>query len=342
LVASGWLLPFSALADSADQAWAAIEAMDGGPAGRPQSRREAQAGVSQHLQSHLRLLENFIQRYPQDPRRFEAELRRSALMASLGKLLNDSSLLRQGRQLAEALEKSPNLTSGQAANAGFQRVSLLFLEAQAAPDRSRDTLLNATRNFVTRYPNDLRGARLLAEVATIFDAAPTTKRELLEAALRSAREPDLVARIRDDLQQMDLIGQRVPLEFPTLGHGRFALGEQRGKVVVVLFWAADSPHSLWWLRENLPALQEFPSSAVAVVTISLDLDRSLLESTLAEARISFPTGWDGLGWESPLARSYGINRLPTVWIFDRTGRLRVGNGTANPAGLVRRFLKENL
>lgn len=324
-----------------DAAWKQIQAMEAGPQGQPQSRREAMGQMQQHLQKHLRLLEDFVSTYPQDSRRFDAELMRSAVLASLGKLVADASLIREGRQLAESLEKSPQLSPQQAANAGFQRVSLLFLEAQNAPARSRDTLVNAARNFVRRYPSDSRGPRLLAEVATILDDNPTAKRELLEAALKAGRDADLVARVHDDLRQMDLIGQRLPLEFSTLSHGKFSLAAQRGKVVVLIFWSAESPHSLWWLQQNLPELLQFPSYAVSVASISLDRDPALASSTLAEGGFSIPTAADGRGWQSPLARSHGINRLPTVWIFDRSGRLRVGNGSANPAALVRRFLKEN-
>lgn len=327
---------------AADRAWAEITAMEKGPAGSPENRREALSGVASHLRVHLRLLDAFVADHPNDSRRFSAELQRSAIMASLGKLTGDSAMLREARRLAEALEKSPDITPQQAADAGFQRVSLLFLEAQNAPDSARDTLVNASRNFVARYPSDPRGARLLAEVATLLDSNPPAKRELLEAALRSARDPDLKARVHDDLRQLDLLGRPVPLSFPTLSDGRFSIDQHRGKVVLILFWSSDSPHSLWWLQQNLPALREFPPSSLVIATISLDSDRARLQTALSETGITFPTAWDGLAWESPLARNHGINRLPTVWIFDRTGRLRAGNATRETTGLIRRLIKERL
>lgn len=327
-------------AKTADTAWEEIKAMEAGPQGAPANAREAQAGMVRHWQWHLELLDRFIATYPTDSRRFQAELQQSSLQASLGHLTGNPTLLREARQRAEALEKATGITETQAADAAFQRVSLLFLEARAAPDRSRDTLLNASRNFAGKYPSDIRGARLLAEVATLFDATPTIKRELLEAALRSSGDPETRSRITDDLRQLDLISQRLPLQFSTLHHGRFSLEDYRGRIVVVVFWAADSPHSLWWWRQFLPALREFPSSRVVIATISLDQDRALLDATIKESGLAFPTAWDGKGWESPLARPYGINRLPTIWVFDRAGRLRTGNSALETIGLIRRLLQE--
>ncbi len=32
--------------------------------------------------------------------------------------------------------------------------------------------------------------------------------------------------------------------------------------------------------------------------------------------------WDGIGWNSPIAREYGINAVTTAWLIDVQGRLQ--------------------
>ena len=57
------------------------------------------------------------------------------------------------------------------------------------------------------------------------------------------------------------------------------------------------------------------------IGISLDSNRKLLDTFLAEQNAKFPIAWDGKGWESPLVQALGINALPTTWLLDKDGVL---------------------
>ena len=46
-----------------------------------------------------------------------------------------------------------------------------------------------------------------------------------------------------------LLGKPLNLKMTALGGGEIDLARLRGYVVVVIFWSADSPHSLLWLRD---------------------------------------------------------------------------------------------
>jgi hypothetical protein len=35
----------------------------------------------------------------------------------------------------------------------------------------------------------------------------------------------------------------------------------------------------------------------------------------------WPTAFDGQGWQNAIARKFGINTLPTLWLIDRKGNL---------------------
>ena len=108
----------------------------------------------------------------------------------------------------------------------------------------------------------------------------------------------------------------------------------------MIFWSADSPHSLLWLRDFRTSWETLPKDRLRVVTVSLDQSRKVLQSRLRELRANWPTHFDGLGWRSPIARSFGINALPTVWILDTKGILRTINGRSNYETWIRQLLQE--
>jgi peroxiredoxin len=325
----------------ADAAWKQIIAMDCGPKAKAETTKEAAARTLEHLQKQLGLVVDFQKQYPGDSRYFEAVLRETGLMASIATLTGDEHLLDKALAKTTALAKGKHLTPQQAANADFQRVCLLFLKARGKQASMRDSIINASRHFFARFPSDPRGPRLLAEAATICDSDPKTKRELLQIALNATQEESLQMRIRDDLKQLDLLGQKIPFEFVAIDGQKFSLAEQNGKVAVVIFWAADSPHSIFRIAQFLKDSKKFPRGEVAVATVSLDTNRKRMEAMRNELGLDAPTAFDGKGWESPLARRFGINALPTIWIFDKQGRLRVTNATGDFAGIIKRLASES-
>jgi len=326
--------------DGASARWAEIQEMEKGPQSNPKNRPEAAQLTREHLLTHQQMLESFIADFPQDQRQFQARLRQAALIASRATLENDRLGLERAYRLLVDLERARNITREQAADAAFQRVSILFLQARGQEERMREMLVNASTNFHSRYPSDGRGPRLLVEAAGICDPVPRTKRALLETAVRDTRDEAVKARALDDLRRLDLLGQTVPLEFETTTGAKFSLEEERGKVVLLIFWAADSPHSLFWLGEFLQQIQELPPGRPVVASINLDTEEASMREVVEELQIRHPIGFDGKGWEGTLVRNLGINALPMVWIFDKKGRLRSINARDDYLVLIRRLEAE--
>jgi hypothetical protein len=323
----------------ADEDWAVIVAMDAGPKKKPSTRDEARDLARRHFVTHRAAVETFIAKYPSDSRIFDAKLRRAALLAAEGKMDENPKKVEEAFAIFTELEARPGLTQEQRATAGFQRISLYLQSQKGSTDRAREAVVLAARGFTTRYPGDRRGPRLLVEVATICDDVPNLKRQLLNEALRLTSEEPLKQRITDDLKRLDLLGQPLDLRLSTTSGTPLHLASLRGNVVVVIFWSADSPHSLLWLRNFRAAWEKLPKDKLRVVTVSLDTDRKLLSEKLAELPPSWPTHHDGKGWESPLARRLGINALPTVWILDKKGVLQTLNAQAGYETWIRQLLR---
>ena len=83
----------------------------------------------------------------------------------------------------------------------------------------------------------------------------------------------------------------------------------------------------------------WPKDAVQFLGVSLDSKPEEVTGVVNRMNIAWPVFFDGRGWASPLVRSLGINRLPTVWLIDREGKLRSLRGAENATDQVRELLR---
>jgi peroxiredoxin len=339
-LAIGALLAASALpafAD-ADSDWAAIVKLDAGPPSRPASRDEAIRLAREHFFRHRAALLAFLEAHPNDPRALDAKLRLTSIRATLGKVENKPAEVQAALRDLVALEKSPDVPRARQADVAFRRISLQMQTFEGQPDQIREAVVTAARNFAMRFPDDKRSPRLLVEAATQCDEDPRTMRELLTSAQMLSKEPALNARIADDLRRLNMLNRPVEAKFPTINGGFIDLAELRGNVVVLLFWAAESPPSLVWMQHFREAVAKIPPEGLRIILVSLDEKRSDLDAAIQQFRITWPVHFDGKGWENAVARPLGINALPTVWVLDRKGILRTLNARESYETWIRRLL----
>jgi hypothetical protein len=341
----------SALANdpAADQAWSRIEKLRGGPGEPPSGApEEAVTLARRHLRIQEKALGDFLTQFPKDPRRFEAELEYTSVMTTLGASLSDRRRVESALQRMSALERSPTAPTRYRADAAFQRITTTMqtvnLAAAARPGETtgaRNTILESAQNFAARYPEDRRAARLLAEAATLLDDQPSRKRKVLEQAALLARDEGTRQRIQDDLRRIDLVGKSPELKFTTVQGREFSLAAQRGRLVVLVFWASWSPPSMVWLANFITDTRELNTSRITFATVNLDKNLSHCRESMKKLGIeAWPTACSTAGWEDRAARQLTVNALPTVFIFDGQGRLRTLNARTDFASQIRQLLAE--
>ncbi len=104
----------------------------------------------------------------------------------------------------------------------------------------------------------------------------------------------------------------------TPGGGKFRLSEQRGKVVMINFWATWCPPCL----EEMPAMErlyrQHKDAGFTLVAVSVDADPAKVTPFLTAHKLTFTVGLDP---RMGLANAYAVRALPSSFIVGRDGNL---------------------
>ncbi|HLP47265.1 MAG TPA: redoxin domain-containing protein [Candidatus Kapabacteria bacterium] len=100
------------------------------------------------------------------------------------------------------------------------------------------------------------------------------------------------------------------------------LFSQRGKVLLLDFWAT-------WCepcREEIPGLikiyEEFKDKGFEILGISLDSSEEKLAKYMKQNNLPWKMSCSGQVWNDPTVIRYGVNSLPSLWLIDKKGFLR--------------------
>lgn len=128
------------------------------------------------------------------------------------------------------------------------------------------------------------------------------------------------------------VGFRAPeFALPALDGSRVALGDLRGQVVLLNFWATWCVPCRAEMPEIQAAYQTQRDQDFIVLAINAAEDDNTVAQFVQEFHLTFPTLLDRDG---AVVRQYQVQALPTSLFIDRTGVIRAANvGAMNRAYL---------
>lgn len=105
-------------------------------------------------------------------------------------------------------------------------------------------------------------------------------------------------------------------EIPLQDGGTFVMAEQKGKPVLLSFWAS-------WCgpcRRELPALSTWAADNphVAVLAVNVDRTRDSAQRFLKAVHFGLPVAYDP---DAAHLGQYGVTSMPTMFLFDGKGNL---------------------
>ncbi len=181
----------------------------------------------------------------------------------------------------------------------------LFAEHLAAfPEMEDNAMLSDARIELVSELDAPRLGAVLEELAK----SPTS--EIAEIAK---------ARIIHEKMLTDLKSNPFELAFKALDGTDVDIAKWRGKVVLIHFWANWNSPSTTQIPALLKTYTTLHEKGLEIVGISLDEENDTLKQTLQTKKMAWPQYFDGKGWESPLARKYDVEVIPTIWLLNKKG-----------------------
>lgn len=181
-----------------------------------------------------------------------------------------------------------------------------------------------------RMPDDaLDTAKLLAselQVAGDPQAARTTYDRLSTAFFLNS----FVRRLCDGrITKLQMVGQDAPaLASDSTAGDRIDLGELKGKLVLVDFWATNCPPCL----EEFPKLKklyaDFHAKGFEVIGVSLDEEQDVVDRFQQKWKLPWPLVVSIQG-RGPIRSRYRVETIPSMFLVDKSGKIIAADLTSD-------------
>ncbi len=99
------------------------------------------------------------------------------------------------------------------------------------------------------------------------------------------------------------------------------LSSTKGRVTLILFWAASSQPSIKVLDRFKWIYKKYAPKGFSVYAVSLDKYRQQWEDAIRENKLTWTNVSDLMDWESPVVKTYALESIPQAILIDRDGRI---------------------
>ena len=208
------------------------------------------------------------------------------------------------------------------------RVTQTLARKNSSDSKLVSEYVQQVQNFAIRFKKEeSRAAAALSFAGRFCEAQGDLKNAFTCYALIPQQFPDspFAPRASATLRRLSLAGKKLALEGDTIDGAFLTMNDYKNKVVLIVFWESESEQ----FKEDIPALKNayaqlhkkgFDFLGVCLDENELAVDQ-FLEATDFPGRQLFEADRELRGSSNPIARYYGIRKLPTYWLVDQTGQV---------------------
>jgi peroxiredoxin len=230
------------------------------------------------------------------------------------------------KRFAQSLEKN-RADSDLAAYVEFRQMTADYVLALQAPNpefsKVQGEWLKTLEKFVDKYPKapDASDAMIQLGIAEEFAGQEDkAKRWYREIAANFSGTP--TAKKADGaIRRLECVGKSIELTGRSTAGEQVDLSQLKGKYVLIHYWATTSEPCKVDLAELKELQARYAANGFALVGVSLDTSREMLDDYLSKNRLPWPQLFEPGGLESRYANELGILTLPAMILIDDTGRV---------------------
>ena len=183
--------------------------------------------------------------------------------------------------------------------------------------------LNDLEQLVEEYPDSTEAAETMLQLGVAEEFAGNEK--VAERWYRRIVDdfPDTMISTKASgaARRLRSIGREIDLEGKTVADKSFSLSANRGKVMLVHYWATWCDPCTQDLATIKKLYAKYKARGFLPVGVNVDTDRSALADFLKNNRLTWPQLYEDGGLDSRLANELGILSLPAMLLVDTSGKV---------------------
>lgn len=315
---------------TADALWAHVLELRKEPEAKPKSREETIKMVREWFTNQREAAEAFIVRYPGDQRRWEAKMIILQTSMQLSQLPDADPATKTSaeavlKELA-AIVAAPDAPADTKGEAAFIQTMMQMETLNPSKPETIDALIAAGDSFHEKFGSHKFAAQVRQMQFRIASEFPTDGTGAFLKKMAAGSDQVLAEQAKEIIERQqrakEIKSKPIELKFTAADGQEFDLAKYRGKIVLLDFWASWCSPCMNEMPNVVATYRKLREKGFEIVGISLDEEKSAMESAMKKHEMTWPQHFDGKGWKSDLATRFGIREIPSMWLLDRKGMVR--------------------